>query len=71
MKVCALDLEMNQNYPLAIGLAIDLKGGKLICIDQEGRTPDWYIKKYIVKDKKLWEGTTSCKDALVELLNLT
>ena len=71
MKVCALDLEMNQKYPLAIGLALDSKAGKLICIDQEGKTPDWYIRKYIVTDKKLWEGTTKCKDALEELLELT
>lgn len=71
MKVCALDLEMNQKYPLAIGLALDSKAGKLICIDQEGKTPDWYIRKYIVTDKKLWEGTTKCKDALEDLLELT
>lgn len=32
MKVCALDLEMNQKYPLAIGLALGSKDGKLICI---------------------------------------
>lgn len=71
MKVCALDLEMNSDYPLAIGLATSSRAGKLICIDQEGRACNWYVRKHIVTDPTVWEGSVKAIDALAELLEIT
>lgn len=71
MKICALDLEMNSDFPLAIGLATSSRDGKLICIDQEGRACNWYVRKHIVTDPRVWEGNVKVHDALNELLELT
>lgn len=69
MKMCALDMEMNRGYPLAVGLAFDSKAGKLITIDQEGREPDWYVRKHICTDPQIWEGTTHVKFAWAIMFN--
>lgn len=69
MKICALDMEMNRRYPLAVGLAFDSKAGKLITIDQQNREPDWYVRKHICTDPEIWEGTTHVKFAWATMFN--
>jgi hypothetical protein len=70
-RYCAIDLEMNGIFPLAIGVALSSKAGKLLVIDQQGREPEWFIRKYIVTDPALWAGTLSVATAMKELLALT
>lgn len=71
IRCCAIDLEMNGTFPLAIGIALSSKGGKLIIIDQQGRESEWFVKKHIVKDPVLWQGRTTVKHAMKGLLALT
>lgn len=76
---CALDIEMNGNYPLAVALVKGFRVGdelvitesKLFTISQSGRPIDYYVRKYIVTDEALWKGTDTCKDAVLYLLEAT
>lgn len=70
-RCCAIDLEMNGTFPLAVGIALSSKGGKLIVIDQQGREPEWFVRKYVVTDPALWQGRTPVEHAMKELLALT
>ena len=78
-QFCAIDLEMNGQFPLAVALVKGYRDGgnlvitdsRVVAISQEGRKINHYVKKNIVTDESLWQGRDSCKNAVLALLDMT
>lgn len=78
-QFCALDLEMNGTFPLAVALAKGYQDGDnlivtdslLFTISQKGKKINHYVKNHVVVQEELWQGTHTCKDAVIALLEST
>lgn len=78
-QFCAIDLEMNGNFPLAVALVKGYEdGGKLtvtnsvlFTISQKRKKINHYVKTHVVVQEELWQGTHTCKDAVLSLLEIT
>lgn len=75
-QFCALDLEMNGTFPLAVALAKGYQDGDnivvtdslLFTISQKGKKINHYVKNHVVIQEELWQGKHTCKDAVLGLL---